>query len=198
MQTPLFEVPELELKSCVYLMQYSDEPIYKIGHTTKLTARLILVQVEVPHPVEVVHQIWSDSPRWLERYWHKRFASKRRKGSARKGSSEWFNLTSDDVKEFKSHPRLDREYENKLHPVLPVVFATILRQAAENRVTARYDYLISQHPRHAAKLANACKWQVGVKLDEMLGGIKHGKEEKEVINQWEAGAYASAEAKLKE
>lgn len=194
----LFGIPELEPESCVYLMQYSDEPIYKIGYTKKLSERLILVQVEVPHPVEVIHEIWSDSPRWLETYWHRRFASKRRKGSARKLSSEWFNLTSDDVSEFKSHFRIDREHENKLYPVLPVVFATVQRQAAENRVTARYDYLISQHPRKASKLANACKWQLNVKLNDMLNGIKSGKEEKEVIKQWEDGAYSSAEAKIKE
>lgn len=195
MQT-LFEVPKLE--SCVYLMQYANEPIYKIGHTINLPERLIEVRVSVPHHVEVIHHIWTDSPRWLEGYWHKRFVSKRRKGSARRGYSEWFNLAPEDVIEFKSHSNLDREHEYKLHPVLPVVFATVVRQASVRRVIARYDYLISQYPLHAAKLANSCGWQVSVKLDEMLVGIKNGKEEKEIIARWEKAAYDAARAKIEE
>ena len=92
----LFGWPE----GIVYLVQYSDEPIYKIGETKRLNKRLWEIRTELPYPINPIHTIRTNDSKWLEKHWHDRFATKRRWGSGIKRPSEWFNLSEADVAEF--------------------------------------------------------------------------------------------------
>ncbi len=178
-------------ESCVYLIQYSNEPIYKIGHTDKPARRLARVQVSVPYPVKIVHIILTDAPEWLETYWHRRFASKRRRGSAYRSASEWFNLTDADVAEFKANTRLDQQHEYKLNTVLPVVFDAAARHSAIRRVTAHYDSLIARSPEHAVILTNSCLWEIA-RLSKIEVNAEDREAEQRAVAEWEAQAYEAA------
>jgi len=77
----------------VYMLHYGRK--YKIGFTNSPTRRFREVSIELPDETIQVHTIATDDPKGIEEYWHKRFASKRIR------NSEWFELTSDDVRAFK-------------------------------------------------------------------------------------------------
>lgn len=91
----------------VYLIQYGDWPIYKIGHTTDINTRLNRIRLHMPHPVHLIHCINTNDPKWLEVKWHGALAHKRRIGSGIGRASEWFDLTDEDVEKFKRHAYWD-------------------------------------------------------------------------------------------
>ena len=60
---------------------------------------ITVIKLQLPYPVEEVHQILTDDPLGIESYWHKRFGSKRTNG-------EWFLLTDEDIALFKSRTQM--------------------------------------------------------------------------------------------
>jgi hypothetical protein len=81
----------------VYLLKAG--PYYKIGNSINFEQRLNQIKLQLPYPVERIHQIATDDPKGLEAYWHKRFA-------ARRSNGEWFLLTDEDVGVFTSRARM--------------------------------------------------------------------------------------------
>lgn len=67
---------------------------YKIGHSNATGRRERELAIQLPERAQVVHEIKTDDPTGIEKYWHGRFAEKRLNG-------EWFQLSPDDVSAFK-------------------------------------------------------------------------------------------------
>ncbi len=76
----------------VYLMKSG--AFFKIGRSNATGRRKYEIGIQLPETPKLVHEIKTDYPAELERYWHKRFANKRKNG-------EWFQLDADDVRCFK-------------------------------------------------------------------------------------------------
>ncbi len=76
----------------VYLVKSGK--FFKIGCSNSTGRRSYEISLQLPEPLTVVHEIPTDDPYGIERYWHERFADKRVKG-------EWFQLSPQDVKAFK-------------------------------------------------------------------------------------------------
>lgn len=68
---------------------------YKIGRSNDSGRRRYEIGTKTPEPVELIHELRTDDPVGIERYWHERFAEKRTNG-------EWFTLTRRDVHAFTS------------------------------------------------------------------------------------------------
>jgi hypothetical protein len=82
----------LGITGTVYMMRSGKH--YKIGFSAHVGRRSYEVALQLPEKLEVVHEIETDDPEGIERYWHQRFASERTNG-------EWFLLTDADVAAFK-------------------------------------------------------------------------------------------------
>lgn len=67
---------------------------YKVGRTNSTGRRIYDLAIQLPEPVKLVHEIRTDDPVGIERYWHSRFQDRRKNG-------EWFELTPADVSAFK-------------------------------------------------------------------------------------------------
>ena len=67
---------------------------YKIGYSNAAGRREYEIALQLPEKATKVHEIRTDDPPGIERYWHERFKEKRRNG-------EWFELEASDVKAFK-------------------------------------------------------------------------------------------------
>lgn len=76
----------------VYLMRSGIH--HKIGRSNHVGRRSYEVALQLPEKLEIVHEIETDDPEGIERYWHERFSAKRANG-------EWFNLTDADVAVFR-------------------------------------------------------------------------------------------------
>lgn len=83
----------------VYLVRHGARREYKIGKTGNPLRREGEIRTELPEQLLPVHQIATDDPSGVERYWHMRFAEKRKNG-------EWFALDADDVAAFKRWRRI--------------------------------------------------------------------------------------------
>ena len=81
----------------VYLLRAG--PFFKIGKSIVFEKRLGQIKLQLPHAVEVVHVIQAAHPSQAESHWHRRFAARRLNG-------EWFELSEDEVNEFKSVSRM--------------------------------------------------------------------------------------------
>jgi hypothetical protein len=68
---------------------------YKIGRTNLVERRSAELSLQLPEKLQLVHYITTDDMAGIESYWHKRFEDKRTNG-------EWFELSANDVKAFKS------------------------------------------------------------------------------------------------
>ena len=68
---------------------------YKIGKSNDPSRRGYELRLQLPEPVKELHRIETDDPSGIEAYWHRRFADRRKNG-------EWFALSQDDVRAFKS------------------------------------------------------------------------------------------------
>ncbi len=78
----------------IYMLQAGN--CYKIGKATKLDRRIYQLKIQLPFKVELVHAIRTDDIDHAERHWHRRFEAKRMNG-------EWFELTTNDVQEFRQY-----------------------------------------------------------------------------------------------
>lgn len=76
----------------VYLMKSGK--YYKIGKATHTGNRHYHLSIQLPEKITLVHEIQTDDPFGIEKYWHGRFQDKRLNG-------EWFDLTSADIAAFK-------------------------------------------------------------------------------------------------
>jgi len=83
----------------VYLVRHGSRREYKIGRTTNPIRREGELRTELPEQLLPVHQIETDDPAGIEKYWHTRFAAKRKNG-------EWFALDANDVRAFKRWRRI--------------------------------------------------------------------------------------------
>ncbi len=83
----------------VYLVKHGSRREYKIGKTVNPVRREGEIALQLPEKLEPIHNIKTDDPSGVERYWHMRFADRRKEG-------EWFALTSADVQAFKRWRRI--------------------------------------------------------------------------------------------
>lgn len=82
----------------VYLARgHKDE--YKIGRTNLVDRRLAEIGTKSAVELKLIHEIKTDDPVGIERYWHQRFAANRMRG-------EWFRLTVAEVNTFRRWHRI--------------------------------------------------------------------------------------------
>ena len=67
---------------------------YKIGKSNAPGRRQYELGVQLPEKLNLVHEIRTDDPSGVEKYWHTRFQGKRKNG-------EWFDLDRNDIAAFK-------------------------------------------------------------------------------------------------
>ena len=67
---------------------------YKIGRSNAAGRRRYEIDLQLPERTTMFHEIQTDDPEGIERYWHGRFANRRKNG-------EWFLLSADDVAAFR-------------------------------------------------------------------------------------------------
>jgi hypothetical protein len=76
----------------VYLIKMGKN--YKIGRSNSVGRRQYELAIQLPEKTKLIHQIQTDDPEGIERYWHQRFAH-------RNTNAEWFTLTSQDIQAFR-------------------------------------------------------------------------------------------------
>ena len=185
----------------VYLIQYGDELIYKIGSTTRMSKRFCQLKISVPHDIKLIHTISTDDHKWLERYWHDQFRTKRIKGSGTVRMSEWFELTKKDVEEFESYKEpiykpnhipdnsINLFMDHKLTENDQIQFAL-------DTVTSYFDRLIKANPRMTKDLANACAWQLKVMDEKITRSQQNDLSFEDAIEKWKKEAKKSADKKV--
>lgn len=86
------------VKGWVYLMRYGvGGQVYKVGISDNVPRRQAQLNTMSPHEVRKVHEIPTDDPAGIEKYWHTRFEERRVPGKP-----ELFRLTTEDVAAFRS------------------------------------------------------------------------------------------------
>ena len=91
-EVPRPDSPDAGPVGFVYLLQVGRH--YKIGKTNSVGRRERELAIQLPERARLVHQIATDDPTGIERYWHDRFGDRR-------GNGEWFVLDAADVAAFK-------------------------------------------------------------------------------------------------
>ena len=86
-----------KFKGVVYLLRSGGN--YKIGRSSNIGRRIREIRLALPDPPTRVQDIQTNDPVKIEKHWHNRFAGKRKGG-------EWFELTDEDVAEFKKHTQM--------------------------------------------------------------------------------------------
>ena len=79
----------------VYLKYSPSLRLYKIGKANDPNKRGVGISLLLPHDLVPKHEIKTDGPYLLEKYWGQRFKAKKKQG-------EWYDLTSADIETFKS------------------------------------------------------------------------------------------------
>lgn len=78
----------------VYLKYSPSLRLYKIGKATKPDKRDAGISLLLPEDLVPKHEIKTDYPFILEKYWENRFRAKKKQG-------EWYDLNSEDIDSFK-------------------------------------------------------------------------------------------------
>jgi hypothetical protein len=78
----------------VYLKYSPSLRLYKIGKAKDADRRGRSIGILLPEDLLPRHEIKTDQPYLLEKYWHGRFRQKRKQG-------EWFELNTADIEAFK-------------------------------------------------------------------------------------------------
>lgn len=78
----------------VYLKYSPSLRLYKIGKANDVDKRGAGISLLLPEDLVPKHEIRTDCPYILEKYWENRFRSKKKQG-------EWYDLTSADINSFK-------------------------------------------------------------------------------------------------
>jgi hypothetical protein len=81
----------------VYLFKHGK--YFKIGKTNNTVRRGAELRIQLPEELVLIHSIKTDDPSGIENYWHRRFANRRMNG-------EWFNLSTSDLRAFKSWKKI--------------------------------------------------------------------------------------------
>lgn len=97
------EVPDAVFAASGYVYLFRDSTAYKIGSSIDPASRRLTLQTGNPRAIQLVHQIITDDPEGIERYWHRRFSSRRRIAA---GGTEWFDLSREDVAAFRARTRM--------------------------------------------------------------------------------------------
>lgn len=92
-QNRIVEMDEKCKYGYIYLMRAGK--YYKIGLSCDVDRRKNEIGLKLPENPKLIHKIETDDTFGIEKYWHRRFSEKRKNG-------EWFLLTKEDVKAFKS------------------------------------------------------------------------------------------------
>jgi hypothetical protein len=79
----------------VYLKYSPSLRLYRIGKGDNPDKRGLGLSVLLPEDLVAKHEIKTDYPYVLEKYWHNRFREKKKQG-------EWFDLNSQDISAFKT------------------------------------------------------------------------------------------------
>jgi hypothetical protein len=88
----------------VYLKYSPSLRLFKIGKANDPNKRGVGISLLLPHDLIPKHEIKTDCPFLLEKYWEQRFKAKKKQG-------EWYDLTSADVETFKNRREfIFREY----------------------------------------------------------------------------------------
>ncbi|MCU7490075.1 MAG: GIY-YIG nuclease family protein [Ignavibacteria bacterium] len=77
----------------IYMMKSGK--YYKVGLSCDVERRKKEIGLKLPEEPKLIHKIETDDTFGIEKYWHRRFVEKRKNG-------EWFLLSKEDVKAFKS------------------------------------------------------------------------------------------------
>jgi hypothetical protein len=78
----------------VYLKYSPSLRLYKIGKANNPDKRGAGISLLLPHDLVAKHEIKTDCPYVLEKYWENRFRPKKKQG-------EWYDLNSEDIEAFK-------------------------------------------------------------------------------------------------
>ena len=78
----------------VYLKYSPSLRLYKIGKANDPNKRGVGISLLLPHDLVPKHEIRTDCPFLLEKYWEQRFRAKKTQG-------EWYDLTTADVQTFR-------------------------------------------------------------------------------------------------
>jgi hypothetical protein len=96
--------PATDAFGFVYLKYSPSLRLYKIGKANDPKKRGVGISLLLPHDLVAKHEIKTDCPYLLEKYWELRFKAKKKQG-------EWYDLTSADIETFRSRREfLFREY----------------------------------------------------------------------------------------
>jgi hypothetical protein len=94
--TPAAPLPgKAEAKAGFVYLKYSPSlRLYKIGKAVKPDKRGAGISLLLPEDLVPKHEIKTDYPFILEKYWENRFMAKKKQG-------EWYDLNSEDIESFK-------------------------------------------------------------------------------------------------
>jgi hypothetical protein len=92
---PAKRTPDKSTFGFVYLKYSPSLRLFKIGKANNPKKRGIGISLLLPHDLIPKHEIKTDCPFLLEKYWEHRFKAKKKQG-------EWYDLTSADIETFES------------------------------------------------------------------------------------------------
>lgn len=90
---------ERKRKGWVYLFRHGNYTQYRIGRSYDLLRRGKEIRIQLPKRAVLIHTIETIDPEGIETYWLNRYKNKKMNG-------DWFNLSRNEVNEFKRWKRI--------------------------------------------------------------------------------------------